>query len=132
MALYVDIYILCTLLDCQWLSLGAIDGVLAELAELSLGVQLILSEKAYLHFYKLTINDKVPLIDVIETQPDTHTLVFPFNLTENYWCIANATCHKDKRLLTVYNSMPGHEANLIETWLPAMLDCIINANWIAH
>ena len=132
MVLYVDMYTLCTLLDPQWLSSGAIDGVLAELAELSPEVQLMLSEKAYLHFCKLRINDTVPPVDVIETQPDTHTLVFPFNLTENHWCVAKATCHKGKRLLTVYNSMPGHGADLIETWLLAVLDCVIDANTITH
>lgn len=132
MALYVDMYTLCTLLDRQWLSSGAIDGVLAKLAELSPGVQLMSSEKAYLHFCKLRINDTVPPVDVIETQPDTHTLVFPFNLTEDHWCVAKATCHKGERLLTIYNSMPGHGADLIETWLPAVLDCIIDANRIAH
>lgn len=132
MALYVDMYTLCTLLDHQWLSSGAIDGVLAELAELSPGVQLMSSEKAYLHFCNLRINDTVPPVDVIETQPDTHTLVFPFNLTEDHWCVAKATCHEGKRLLTVYNSMPGHGADLIETWLPAVLDCVIDANPIAH
>ena len=90
------------------------------------------SKKAYLHFCKLRINDIVPPVDVIETQPDTHMLVFPFNLTEDHRYVAKATCHKSKRLLTVYNSMPKHGADLIETWLPAVLDCVIDANRIAH
>lgn len=50
MALYVDVYTLYTFMDRQWLSSGAIDGALAELAVLSPGVQLMSSEKAYYHF----------------------------------------------------------------------------------
>lgn len=76
MALYIDIYTLCTFFDYQWLSSGAINDILAELAELLPGVQLLLSEKAYFHFCKLRINNRVPPVDVIETQPNTHILVF--------------------------------------------------------
>lgn len=66
----------------------------------------------------------MPPVDVINIQSDTHTLVFPINLSEDHWCVAKATCHEGERLLTVYNSLPGLDADgdLVGTWLPAVLD----------
>ena len=132
MALYVDLFALCSLMDRQWLSSGAIDGVLAELAVVLPGVQLMSSEKAFCHYCKLKQKTTVPSRDVINIWPDTHTLVFPFNLSGDHWCVAKASCHKGRRLLTVYNFLSGLGADLIETWLPTVLDCIIDANSVAH
>ena len=101
MALYVDVLNLYTLLDELWVSLGAIDGVLAELAVLSPAVQSMSSEKTFIHLCKLLQNGSVRQVDVIDIRPNTHTLVFPFNLSSNYWRVAKATCHKKKRLINV-------------------------------
>ena len=102
------------LLDKRWVSSGAIDGVLAELAVLSPGMQLMSSENAFIHLCKLKQNGLVRRVDVIDIQPGTHTLGFPFNLLSNHWCVAKATCHKKKRLLTVYNSLTGLDDSLDE------------------
>ena len=69
MALYVDVFNLYTLLDERWVNSAAIDGVLAELAVLSSGVQLISSEKAFIHLCKLKQNGLVRRVDVIDIQP---------------------------------------------------------------
>lgn len=45
--------------------------------------------------------------------------------------MAKATFYDRIRSFTVYNSLPGNYGNLIETWLPAVLDCIVKANMIA-
>lgn len=84
------------------------------------------SEKAFLHLYKLRRNDPVTSCAVIRLCPDTSTLVFPFNFSDLHWCVAKATCHEGKRFLTVFNSIPGQDAELIEACLPAVLDCFLN------
>lgn len=132
MALYVDLYNLSTLLDGQWLTSGAIDGVLAEMAVLSEGVQLMSSEKAFYHLCKLKRRESVLAGEVIDIGPDIHTSVFPFNLSRNHWCVAKATCHNKERLLAVYISLArldkkraGVDEELIKPWLPVVLDCIV-------
>lgn len=124
--IYVDLFNLATLLNGQWLSSFAIDGILAELAVLSPGVQLMSSENTFLHYCKLKQNKLVPWCDTMQLHSDTSTLVFPFNLSNEHWCVAKATYHDGERFLTVYNSKPGQDANMIETWLPAVLDCVVN------
>ena len=59
LALYVDVFNLYTLLNERWVSSGAIDGMFAELAVLLLGVQLMSSEKAFIHLCKLKQNGLV-------------------------------------------------------------------------
>ena len=84
------------------------------------------SEKAFLHLCQLRRNDPVPSCDVIRLYPDTFTVVFPFNFSDLHWCVAKATCLEGKRFLTVFNSILGQDAELIEACLPAVLDCILN------
>ncbi|MCJ1463754.1 hypothetical protein MMC07_002363 [Pseudocyphellaria aurata] len=126
MEFYLDLFSLCTLLDGEWLSSSAIDGVLAELAVISSGVQLMSSEKTYFHACSLLRNGSIS--NAINLQPETHTLIFPFWVLGNHWCVASATCHHGERQLTVYNSSPGHGTAMIEILLPEVLDRIIDAN----
>lgn len=125
---HLDLSTLMTFLDNGWLSSSAIGGTLTKLAEFSPGVQLMSSEKVFYHLCKLRQNQEVKPSDVIHLHANTHTLVFPFNLGNHHWCVAKATFHKEKRLLTVYNSIHNYGTKLINFWLPAVLDCIINAN----
>ena len=92
----------------------------------------MLSEKTYYHYCKLKQKQIVPLNNIINIQPNTHTLVFPFNLLRDHWCVAKASCHKGQCLLMVYNSLSSLDVDLIKTWLPIVLDCIIDANSVAH
>ena len=94
MALFVDVFGLYSLLDREWLSAGAINSVLAELAVLSPRVQLMSSEKAYYHYCKLKQKQTVLLNNVINIWPNTHTLVFSFNFSGDHWCVAKASCHE--------------------------------------
>ncbi|MCJ1425342.1 hypothetical protein MMC29_003230 [Sticta canariensis] len=128
MNLHVDLFDFLTFMDGEWLSSTAIDGVLAELARVSPGVQLMSSQKAYEHICKLRQDMAVESSDIIRLHPDTHTLIFPFNLSESHWAVAKAACHEDGCFLTVYNSDPNTDARLIRTELPAVMNCILDAN----
>lgn len=128
MNLHVDIFALMSLLDNAWLEANAIDGVIAELAVLSSGVQLMSSEMAFYVMCKLERDLPVEISDVIHLRPDTHTLIFPFNLSNNHWCVAKAAFRRDRKRIKVYNSSPGLETSLAQTWLPKVLDSIINLN----
>lgn len=126
MEFYLDLFSLCTLLDGEWLSSGVIDGVLAELAGLSSGVQLMSSEKTFYHACSLQRNGSIS--DAITLHLDTHTLIFPFFLLGNHWCVARATCLRGERQIMVYNSLPEYGAAEIASLLPVILDRIIDAN----
>ena len=88
-----------------------------ELAKLLPAVQLISSEKANLYFYKLKVNNTVPLVDNIETQPNTHKLDISFNFIRKYWCVAKAIYHNGKRLLITFNSKLRYKIDQIETFV---------------
>ena len=133
MNLLVDLFAFLTLRDGEWLTSTVIDGVLAELALISPGVQLMSAQKAYEYICKLRQNITVESSDVIQLHPNTHTLIFPFNLSESHWVVAKATFgtatrHEDGCLLTVYNSAPEVDTRLIKTELPKIMKCILDAN----
>lgn len=114
--------------DGKWLCASVIDSVLAELAVLPPGVQLMASESPYWIVEKLKANRTVESSDVVYLQPDTDTIVFSFNLCD-HWCVAKATCDdKGQRALTMYNPASKYNEEAMETWLPSMLDCIIDFN----
>ena len=48
----------------------------------------------------------MPLVDIINSESDTDKLVFSFHHSWNHYCVAKATCYKNKCLLTLYNSVP--------------------------
>lgn len=84
------------------------------------------STKAFLHLCRLNI-DK-PIESVINLQLSIHTIIFLFNLVKTYWCVAVVTCDDRNCFLTVYNSMPIQDTNIIQSKLPNVLDIIIRAN----
>lgn len=74
MDLGTDVFNLSTLIDRQWFSARAIDGVLSQLAVLSPGVQLMPSTNVFLHLCRLNVGKSID--NVIDLWPGTHTVVF--------------------------------------------------------
>ncbi|MCJ1264959.1 hypothetical protein MMC22_004834 [Lobaria immixta] len=108
MDLRLDMWSLSTIFDGKWLCASVVEGVLAEVAVLPLGVKLMASESAYWIVEKLKANRRIESSDVVYLQPDTNTIVPPFNLL-SHWCVAEATYDKGSRVLIVYNSAPKYD-----------------------
>lgn len=105
---HLDLFALFTLLDDEWLSSTVIDCILAKFAEPSSGVQLASSEMVFWLFCKLQGNLPIELSDTISLQPDIHTLIFPFNLSTNHWCVGKATFYNGAGLHRQYQPSPQH------------------------
>ena len=121
----VKLWVLSTLLDKQWLCSSAILGVLAELAVLSPGVQLMSCASIYSLHKKLTSNIPITASDIPILQPNTDTIVCPLNLTGDHWFVIVATCLDGKRFLTLYDSLPS-SINTVKEELCSLLDCIVD------
>ena len=124
----INLWVLSTFLDTEWLCSSAVNGVISRLAELTTGIQLMSSTMTFLTLQKLNQNRPVSSEDVLQLNPFVDTIVFPVNLSGRHWCVAQAQCRENRRMIVVYNSLPRCDEVILKEQLPLLLDCIIQHN----
>jgi hypothetical protein len=127
----VNMIILSSLWNDQWIYSSVIIDVLIQLIVLLEDVQLFSSDFAQMICQRLNQKSSILNHYVFSFENITNIIIWSLHVAEDHWCVIKLMCKENQRVITVYDSLFEHEKRWFTSHLYALLKIVIEKNTFA-
>ncbi len=124
----VNMIILSSLLNDQWIYSSIIIDVLKQLSVLLEEVQLFFFDLTQMICQRMNQKSLISNHYVFSLEIITNIIIWSLHVAKNHWCVIKLKCEENQRVIIVYNSLLKHENQWLISHLYALLKFVIEKN----